>query len=93
MGMTILTWTCVVLWSHYCSQTNFVNSGQQNGYPFYDYNPRKQIGFTYTGVTIKDGERISANSAFLSPARHRSNLIVKTNSMVTKIPSFLLIEK
>ncbi|KAJ9595465.1 hypothetical protein L9F63_013376 [Diploptera punctata] len=63
----------------------FVNSGQQNGYPYYDYNSHEQIGFTYTGITIKNGERLSSNNAFLSPVRHRNNLIVKTDSMVTRI--------
>ncbi|KAJ9595466.1 hypothetical protein L9F63_013377, partial [Diploptera punctata] len=63
----------------------FVKSGQENGHPFYDYNPRHQIGFTYTGVTIKHGERLSSYNAFLSHSRKRKNLTVMTRSMVTKI--------
>ncbi|XP_022174784.1 glucose dehydrogenase [FAD, quinone]-like isoform X1 [Myzus persicae] len=63
----------------------FVNAGSQIGLPVIDLNGEKQIGINYIQATMKNGRRFSTNTAFLFPARMRSNLHVKKQSSVTRI--------
>lgn len=62
-----------------------VNSAIDNGLNYTDYNGRYQVGVSYLQTNIKDGLRHSASRAYLHPIRHRTNLHVKKNAMVTKI--------
>lgn len=48
-------------------------------------NTAEPQGFSQTLVTQKNGERASAVTAYLAPARHRSNLDVRTGAQVTRV--------
>lgn len=50
-----------------------------------DYNGAQQEGAGMFQFTIKNGRRHSTATAFLQPARHRSNLTVITQAMVKEI--------
>ncbi|XP_025191572.1 glucose dehydrogenase [FAD, quinone]-like [Melanaphis sacchari] len=63
----------------------FVDSGSEIGLPVIDVNGKNQIGINYIQATMKNGRRYSTNTAFLFPARTRSNLHVKKESTVTRI--------
>jgi len=63
----------------------FVDAGSQIGLPVIDLNGENQIGINYIQATMKKGRRYSTNTAFLFPARMRSNLHVKKQSTVTRI--------
>ncbi|XP_057672700.1 glucose dehydrogenase [FAD, quinone]-like [Diorhabda carinulata] len=64
---------------------HFVNACIEADYDYVDYNGRKQIGVSYVQGTIRDGARCSAEKAYLRPIRNRKNLVIQTNSKVTKI--------
>lgn len=70
---------------HTQSASDFVEAGIQSGYKEIDYNGESEIGFSILQSTMKNGERFSANRAFLEPVRGRKNLHVVTRSLVTKI--------
>jgi len=50
-----------------------------------DFNGKKQEGVGLYQVTQKAGERWSAARAYVEPARERSNLDIKTKSLVEKL--------
>ncbi len=50
-----------------------------------DYNGAEILGVGYCQLTVKDGKRHSAASAFLVPARNRPNLTVLTGAAVRKL--------
>ncbi|MGA2125513.1 MAG: GMC family oxidoreductase N-terminal domain-containing protein [Xanthobacteraceae bacterium] len=50
-----------------------------------DYNGATQEGVAYAQRTIHNGRRVSAATAFLRPARSRSNLTVRTHAHATGI--------
>lgn len=50
-----------------------------------DINESDAPRIGYATSTIKDGRRVSAARAFLKPALHRSNLTVRTGSIVERI--------
>jgi choline dehydrogenase-like flavoprotein len=50
-----------------------------------DINGLDQEGIGYTMRTIKNGVRVSAASAFLHPVKHRTNLVIRTQTFVEKI--------
>ncbi len=63
-----------------------VQAAHECGYPLNDdFNGLDQEGFGFYQLTQKDGRRWSAASAFLQPARHRSNLRVLTEARVTRL--------
>ncbi|CAG9792400.1 unnamed protein product [Diatraea saccharalis] len=63
-----------------------VKAFHETGLPLVDFNGEQQIGTMTTQATSKDGKRMSSNSAFIRPVRHkRSNLFVRSNAQVTKI--------
>ncbi|RTG89692.1 choline dehydrogenase [Schistosoma bovis] len=65
----------------------WIEAGKQAGYPFTDdVNGYQQEGMGYFDMTIKNGERCSASTAYLHPAmKSSSNLTVETNALVTQI--------
>jgi choline dehydrogenase len=50
-----------------------------------DVNALDQEGIGYTMRTIKDGVRVSAASAFLTPIKHRTNLHIATKTFAEKV--------
>ncbi|XP_049880999.1 glucose dehydrogenase [FAD, quinone]-like isoform X2 [Pectinophora gossypiella] len=59
---------------------------QEAGLPRMDLNGKDQLGTMITQTTSRDGQRMSTNTAFIRPIRNkRRNLIIRTNSQVTKI--------
>src|SRR5262249_14121845 len=50
-----------------------------------DYNGKQQEGFGRGQYTIRDGYRSSAASAYLRPARKRTNLVVETSAHATRV--------
>jgi choline dehydrogenase len=64
----------------------FIESGKEAGYPeTRDFNGYGQEGFGPYQLTIKDGRRWSAASAYLTPILSRSNLTIESNAHVTRI--------
>src|SRR6476620_99867 len=64
----------------------FVRSCQEIGIPFNaDVNGAEQDGVTLYDVTQRNARRESSATAFLKPARKRTNLTVQTRAMATKV--------
>ena len=64
----------------------FLQAAQELQYPLNpDPNGARQEGFGLRQVNIRDGRRVSSESAFLRPARSRRNLHVVTGSEALKI--------
>jgi choline dehydrogenase len=64
----------------------FLEAAEEAGYPRTDdFNGPRQRGFDYYQVTQRDGRRASAATAYLAPARSRSNLTVRTGAMAAKV--------
>ncbi len=66
----------------------FTAAGRRAGYPATDdYNGAEQEGFCRSQYNISLGRprRVSTAGAFLRPARHRSNLTVRTHARVTGV--------
>lgn len=65
---------------------SFINASIELGLSSVNYNEEHQIGVSYIQTTTKNGFRVSANKAYIDPIRSvRSNLHIKTKTMVTKI--------
>ncbi|WP_105171930.1 choline dehydrogenase [Pseudoalteromonas sp. T1lg24] len=64
----------------------FIEAGKQAGYDHtHDYNGENQEGFGPMHMTVKNGIRCSASRAYLDPIKHRKNLTIVTNALVTKV--------
>jgi choline dehydrogenase len=64
----------------------FVDAGVERGYERNpDYNGERQDGFGYYQVTQRNGERVSAATAYLEPVRRRANLGVVTGAHVRRV--------
>ena len=64
----------------------FFEAVQQAGYPLTpDVNGYRQEGFAPFDRNVHRGRRLSASKAYLHPAEKRSNLTVRTSSLVTKV--------
>ena len=64
----------------------FVEAGLQAGYPACpDQNGANMEGFGRVQVMQKDGQRCSAAKAYLTPNRHRANLLIETHAHATRI--------
>lgn len=64
----------------------YFKAAQQMGIPFNpDFNGAQQEGVGYYQLTQRDAKRSSATSAYLKPARHRKNLIVRTGVQVLRV--------
>jgi choline dehydrogenase/4-pyridoxate dehydrogenase len=50
-----------------------------------DYNGERQEGFGRLQMTIQNGRRASTASAYLRPARRRSNVTIETKALVTRV--------
>ncbi|CAH2007897.1 unnamed protein product [Acanthoscelides obtectus] len=63
----------------------WVQAAQEAGYAYVDYNGKSQIGVSFLQSTTLKGRREHAEKAFLRPFRYRQNLVIRKNSIVTKI--------
>ncbi|MFC3226782.1 GMC family oxidoreductase [Marinibaculum pumilum] len=64
----------------------FAEAGGQAGYLWTDdYNAAQQEGFARLQMTIRNGRRASAATAYLHPVRRRRNLAVVTGATVTRL--------
>ncbi|XP_014484988.1 PREDICTED: glucose dehydrogenase [FAD, quinone]-like [Dinoponera quadriceps] len=63
----------------------FLKAGRELGYDLVDYNSEKLIGFSSVQVNMRNGRRVSASKAFLTPIRGRPNFYLSKFSTVTKI--------
>ncbi|MCC8364023.1 choline dehydrogenase [Lysobacter sp. A6] len=64
----------------------FIDAAEQAGYPRNDdFNGPRQEGVGLYQVTQKNGARCSAAVAYLHPVMHRKNLVVRTDSSVSRI--------
>ncbi|XP_059049471.1 glucose dehydrogenase [FAD, quinone]-like [Achroia grisella] len=63
----------------------FLKAGLETGGKIVDYNAEKQIGYSIIQFTMDNGTRMSASRAFLHPIKHRNNLHIAKNAMVTRV--------
>lgn len=64
----------------------FLAAAQQAGYALNpDFNGACQRGVGLYTFTQRNGERVTAESAYLDPVRHRKNLDVLTDTAVTRV--------
>ncbi len=64
----------------------WLEAAQQAGYPATaDYNGFQQEGFGRMGMTVHNGRRWSAASAYLKPALSRQNLSVVTHALASAV--------
>ncbi|XP_063988381.1 glucose dehydrogenase [FAD, quinone]-like [Diachasmimorpha longicaudata] len=63
--------------------TAFVDSAKELGYDVIDYNGKRQIGFSYTHLTMFNGSRWSSSRAYLRV--NRLNLDIVPEATVTKV--------
>lgn len=64
----------------------FLEAARQAGHPMNDdFNGPEQRGFGYYQVTQRNGRRCSASVAYLRPASTRTNLTIRTSSLVHSI--------
>lgn len=64
---------------------NFFDGLRSRGLSYLDYNAANQIGFDLDQSTIRNGRRLTAADAYLAPVKHRRNLHVMINSLVSRI--------
>jgi len=64
----------------------YLAGAQDMGYPLNDdYNGALQDGFGRMQMTIRNGRRESAATAYLHPVRARENLTIRTDCLVTRV--------
>ncbi len=64
----------------------YAEAGQSAGYRWTDdYNGAQQDGFGRLQMTIRNGRRCSAATAYLRPALRRPNLTVETGALATRV--------
>lgn len=64
----------------------FIDAGVEAGYPeTEDYNGEHQEGFGPMHMTVRGGVRESTARAYLKPIRHRSNLEVVSDALVSRV--------
>jgi choline dehydrogenase-like flavoprotein len=65
---------------------DFLESARLAGHPLTpDFNGEKQAGIGFYTFTQRNGERVTAERAFLDPVRSRPNLTVLPNRPVTRV--------
>ncbi|XP_049706253.2 glucose dehydrogenase [FAD, quinone] isoform X2 [Helicoverpa armigera] len=63
-----------------------VEAFKEKGLPITDFNGENQLGTDIAQTTTKQGQRNSANKAYISPIRHkRPNIHIITNAFATKV--------
>jgi 4-pyridoxate dehydrogenase len=66
--------------------TAYIEAAVQAGYPYNDdYNAAEQYGIGRMQMTIRDGRRDSAATAYLHPALSRDNLMIEVKAHVTRV--------
>ena len=71
--------------AHRLSKT-YLEAAGQAGIPYNpDYNAGIMEGACLYQITTSSGRRMSSSTAYLRPARHRTNLEIKTNARATRI--------
>ena len=64
----------------------WLKASEAAGYPHTDdVNGQQQEGFGRMDMTVGEGRRWSAASAYLNPVRNRANLVIQTHAVATKI--------
>nr|XP_023014616.1 glucose dehydrogenase [FAD, quinone]-like isoform X1 [Leptinotarsa decemlineata] len=63
----------------------FLKANEQLGYNITDYNGKNQLGATILQINTKEGRRLDQASAFILPVKNRRNLVISSESYVTKI--------
>ncbi|XP_039446187.1 glucose dehydrogenase [FAD, quinone]-like [Culex pipiens pallens] len=63
----------------------FVTALQELGMPLVDYDGENQLGVSFLHANLRNGQRLSASTAFLEPVEQRPNLHILTGSRVTKV--------
>ncbi|KAK9299422.1 hypothetical protein QLX08_007582 [Tetragonisca angustula] len=63
----------------------FLQAGVELGYDVIDYNADEIIGFSTAQVHLRNGHRVSASKAFLTPIRDRLNFHLSKLSRATRI--------
>ncbi|NVO16237.1 MAG: choline dehydrogenase [Rhodoplanes sp.] len=64
----------------------YVEAAAQAGIPYNeDYNGAEQYGVARMQMTIRNGRRASASSAYLRPVRSRSNLTLEVGALVRRV--------
>ena len=64
----------------------YLEAAQRAGFSLNpDFNGKHQSGVGLYTFTQRNGERVTAEGAYLDPVRHRSNLTVLTSRTVTKV--------
>ncbi|KAJ8664962.1 hypothetical protein QAD02_006624 [Eretmocerus hayati] len=64
---------------------SWVKAGAELGFPPRDYDGRKSPGLNYLQTNQINGQRLSANRAYLHPIKNRENLVVSMFSHVDRI--------
>lgn len=63
-----------------------IDAGEQAGFPrVADYNAGEQEGFSRSQMSIWNGRRSSAATAYLRPARRRKNLTIVSKALATRV--------
>ncbi|EAT44645.1 AAEL004013-PA [Aedes aegypti] len=63
----------------------FINGLQEMGLPQVDYDGEHQLGASFLHSNLRNGQRLSASTAYLDPVLERPNLHILTNSRATKV--------
>lgn len=63
----------------------FIQANNELGNKFVDYNGKSQLGVSFSQLNNIKGRRDDTGKAFVKPVLNRTNLVVKTESFVTKI--------
>ncbi|KPP86337.1 MAG: oxidoreductase [Rhodobacteraceae bacterium HLUCCA08] len=64
----------------------FLKAAAQAGHRFNaDFNGARQEGYGFYTFTQKNGQRVTAESAYIDPIRHRPNLVILPDRRVTRV--------
>lgn len=63
----------------------WIKAAQELGFKYNDYNGPEPSGVSYMQLSQKNSTRHSSNRAYLNPVKHRHNLHISKNTLVTKL--------